>query len=285
MCMRKLECGIQHVLLPNPSVVLRETRLGRDTEGFHPPLVLKFLWVWDSRDQILKIPKPKNYKNSVQILIKGLGWESSHPKALNQWCELRREGSWNHNFNETPGSWQTTCPSSRRPFPVWFVQGCDACQEVGTRPISARGWGIPLLAASIPAQREALKPSSAALLQRRCIPPAQGMLQHPRGAAPSFEASSLQPVSFWSHTELNLEQVLRDQRCLPHIKPCRKADYPRPDVAFCSRCGAGTECVGLSAPSKLFLPSPQLQHEDTGEPASMYFFVYLNFSGAQFRCS
>lgn len=47
----------------------------------------------------------------------------------------------------------------------------------------------------------------------------------------------LQRVSFWCHTELNLEQVLWDQWRCHHLKPLyRKGDYPRPDVTFCSHC-------------------------------------------------
>lgn len=84
----------------------------------------------------------------------------------------------------------------------------------------------------------------AFLLLRYPEPPrgplAWRMLQHRPGATQCFRAGSLeqlQLISFWSHTKLNLEQVLRDQWCFPCIKPLhRKADYPRPDVAFCSHC-------------------------------------------------
>lgn len=69
-----------------------------------------------------------------------------------------------------------------------------------------------------------------------------------RGRQPRAAAAGLVLIRM----ELNLEQVLRDQWRFPHIKPLYgKADYPRPDVTFCSHCqllhGAGmTVCTFLS---------------------------------------
>lgn len=86
--------------------------------------------------------------------------------------------------------------------------------------------------------------------------------------------------------ELNLEQVLRDQWHFPRIKPlCGKADYPRPDGTFCSRCrllhGAGmTVCTfpGFYWALALTLASAW----GSGRTCYHFWCVYLTFPERSF---
>lgn len=97
------------------------------------------------------------------------------------------------------------------------------------------------MAASIPAQREGLKPSSAALLWHPVRPRFPGEIADlGDAAAPQGVAAGLVLIRHGAKTGTSPPRSV----ALPsHEATVRKADYPRPDVTFCSRCGSGTEWV------------------------------------------
>lgn len=143
------------------------------------------------------------------------------------------------------GVWGNLFPSPRGICcRVWCVS------EGWGKPHFCWGSGIPLLCASLAAHwgTEAVP---------RCVPVRgiPGMFQLPpilRGQQPGAAAASLLLIP---HGAKSGTSPLRSVVLPSHKATVGKADYPRPDVAFCSRCGAGKERVSLSAPPKLFLGS------------------------------
>lgn len=183
---------------------------------------------------------------------------------------------WNHNFEIEPQHLVGSLPHCSQAIPSGLLRGWDVCQEVGASPVSAWGSGIPLLAAS-----DALlhPPVPGSRWPRDAAAPTHPGL--PRGRQPGAAAAGLLliPHGAKSGTSPPRSAVLPS-----HKATVREADYPRPDVTFCSRRGAGTErvcvCTFQAVPGSL--PSPQLQHEDPGEPASIYCFSTLFFQELSF---
>lgn len=162
----------------------------------------------------------------------GQGQPRAYPKALNQWCEFWREGSWNHNFEMEPQRLESDLSLFSQAFPSLVCCRVKMCvKRLGQ-------------AQFLPGDQEFL---SWLRPLHSCIPLSQGCCStHPAGAG-SLE--QLQPGSFWSHTELNLEQVLWDQWCFSRIKPLYERriipDQMSLSAATAAPAQSGSECLHL----------------------------------------
>lgn len=167
-----------------------------------------------------------------------------------------------------------------------LLRGCDVCQEVG---ISARRSGIPFLAASI----------QGCTCGTRCVPLSRGTRWPGDVTAPTRGCSilrgrqqeQLQPLSLWSHTELNVERVLRDPWRFPRTKP-RNGGQIIPDQMSLS---AASAALARSRFDCLHLPScpwvlPFASASAWASRRASWHLLFIPFffffpPGAQFCCS
>lgn len=169
---------------------------------------------------------------------------------------------WNHNFEREPQYLAGNLPLFSQAIPSLACCRVEICVKSLGRAQFLPGdqeflsWLHPLHSCS-----------------SRCVPLARGCCSsHPGllwGRQPGAAAAGLLliPHGAKSGTSPPRSAVLPS-----HKATVWEADYPGPDVTFCS--GAGTEWVWLSAPSELSLGSSAW---DPGEPASIYCLSTLFF--------